>query len=86
LEFAAPFGDSVHIQARDRGQTAVAAVTQFLGLQAHVESPLAFIEGTQEEVHLSVQRFDGIGIGPFALGTVTWMDGFVLHKRSPHGE
>jgi hypothetical protein len=62
---------------------AIPAMPQLLRLESDVESPLVFVQRAQEEIHLGVQRFDGVGIGPLTLGTLTLMDQFHLHPASP---
>ena len=83
FQFSSTFGDGVDAQARDECQAAVAAVPQFLGFQANIQSLLPLIQCAHQEIHLLMQLFDRIGTTSSTLGTLAVMDRLFFHKHSP---
>jgi len=82
-QFASAFGNGVNTQARDPGETAVATMPQFLGLQADIQPSLAFIQRADQEIHVLVQVFDRMGAASAAVGTLTVMQRSLRHEPSP---
>ena len=62
IELAATLGNGVDTEARNAGQVAVTAVARFLGLQSRIQAALPLIESTEQEIDLSMEFLDGMGL------------------------
>ena len=74
LQFPPATGDGFDTEARNNGELAVTAVAQPLRFQAGVQPTLAFIQGTEQDVHPGVKNFCGVDLGLLTIETLALMN------------
>jgi len=83
LEFPTPSGNGIDMHAGDARQAAVTTVAQSQRFQADEQSALTFVEGTEEEIQLSMQEFGRVVITLPAVRASALVDTSLFHDWHP---
>ena len=80
-EFFTAAPDGIDMQAGDAGDVAVAAVADFLGLQAGDPAALLLIEALQQSIQLAMELPLGMVRTSSTAGTLALMDRRIVHNE-----